>query len=123
MYPRILVALFFLCAATPSWGEAIRYTCSYPIFANLEGLRKASDFSMEFTYDTLTGDAFMVGNNGTSKVFAQKGSEAITFLEPLPSGAVQVTIVDENGSSAHSRHSIIIGDLVPSQYYGTCERS
>lgn len=91
--------------------------------AEEDGAKPADNFTLEFTYDSLTNDAFLRGNSGVSPVFAMQGKEGVTFLEPLPSGAVQVTIITENGSSAHSRHTIIAGDLVPSQYYGTCDKS
>jgi len=44
----------------------------------------------------------------------------ITLIEVLPTGAVQTTTIAKDGRSVHSRHSIIIGDLVPSQYFGQC---
>jgi hypothetical protein len=91
--------------------------------AEMDGTKPANNFTLEFTHDNITNDAFLRGNNGVSPVFAIQGTEGITFLEPLQSGAVQMTVVAANGSSAHSRHTLIAGDLVPSQYYGTCEKS
>ncbi|MCG6903315.1 MAG: hypothetical protein LJE68_11610 [Rhodobacter sp.] len=120
---KIALSVAVAWAGLPCWGDSTRYICDYQLMAEPGGMREVQDFSLEFTFDTLTGDAFLRGNNGVSEVFATQGSEGITFLEPLVSGAVQVTVVTPDGSSAHSRHTIIAGDLVPSQYYGDCEIS
>lgn len=63
----------------------------------------------------------MVGNNDPSKVDAIKKNEGITFLEPLPLGAIQTTTIVNNNKSVHSRHTLLWGDLMPSQYYGKCK--
>ena len=49
------------------------------------------------------------------------GDNGITFLEVLVTGAVQTTTINKQGKAVHSRHTIIAGEFVPSQYYGTCE--
>jgi hypothetical protein len=89
----------------------------------VDGLQPAKDFVLEFNRDTVTGDAFMIGNNGLTEVFTIEGEEGVTFLERLLSGTVQTTTIANSNIAVHSRHTIISGDLVPSQYYGTCERS
>mgnify|MGYP001812791690 CR=1 FL=1 len=48
------------------------------------------------------------------------GSFGWSFLEYLPTGAVQTTTISKSGKSVHSRHSMIGNDMVPSQYYGAC---
>jgi len=101
-------------------AEVPSYYCSYPNYSDEEGLSKSDEFNLEFRYDTVTEDAFMVGNNGLSKVGAIKGSEGMTFLEFLSTGAVQTTTIDNNNKSVHSRHTILWKDLMPSQYYGKC---
>ena len=103
-------------------AQAITYTCDFNIFVDADGIHKAEDFRLEFAYDVATNDAFFIGNNGVSSVVAVAGSEGITFLERLNSGAVQSTTIDGSGYAAHSRHTIIGTELVPSQYYGNCER-
>ncbi len=42
-------------------------------------------------------------------------------LELLSTGAVQTTTIDINNKSVHSRHTLMFGDLMPSQYYGRCK--
>ncbi len=113
-----------LTLAVMSFGvnaEVLSYYCSYPNYSDEEGLSKSDEFNIEFRYDTVTEDAFMVGNNGLSKVGAIKKSEGITFLELLSTGAVQTTTIANDNKSVHSRHTLLWGDLVPSQYYGKCK--
>jgi len=104
-------------------AEVLSYYCSYPNYNDEDGSSKSDSFNLEFRYDTVTEDAFMVGNNGLSKVGAIKKNEGITFLELLSTGAVQTTTIANNNKSVHSRHTLLWGDLMPSQYYGKCNTS
>jgi len=103
-------------------AEVFSYYCSYPNYSDKDGSSKSDSFNLEFRYDTVTEDAFMVGNNGLSKVGAIKKNEGITFLELLSTGAVQTTTIANNNKSVHSRHTLLWGDLMPSQYYGQCKK-
>ncbi|SMX25241.1 hypothetical protein [Boseongicola aestuarii] len=99
------------------------YTCSFVAYHSMDEIEisKAEDFVLNFTFDTITNDAFLVGNNGVSPVFLVEGEKGITFLEVLSTGAVQTTTIAFDGGAVHSRHSIISGALMPTQYYGFCE--
>ena len=71
-----------------------------------------------------TGKGKFVGNQGTADVFVIEGTSAISFLEILVSGAVQVTtIVLKTGEAAHSRNTVISGvdEFIPSQAAGKCK--
>lgn len=111
-----------LSVSTGAKAEVFKYFCEFKSFAQPDGIQKANDFVLEFTHDTMTNDAFITGNNGVSSVYAVTGANAVTFLEKLSSGAVQSTTVTFQSEAVHSRHTIIGSDLVPSQYYGTCEQ-
>jgi len=72
--------------------------------------------------------AYVEGSGGLADVQYYAGYKGFTFLEALPSGAIQTTTVTAMSkgnplspqlSAVHSRHTVIT-DLVPSQYYGTC---
>lgn len=119
---RTILFTTFILAPLSVYSAVVSYQCHYPEYSDNEGgLNKSNDFALEFQYDTVTQDAFVVGNNGLSPVAAVKGLEGITFLEILPTGAVQSTTVTHNGKSVHSRHSMMFnGGLIPSQYYGKC---
>ena len=108
-----------------AWGasaEVRHFECVYKKFHTYDdkGLQDANDFTLRFTIDTVTNKAFVVGNQGMEEVFLLTGSAGLTFLEYLPTGAVQTTTVSKNGSSVHSRHSLIGEEFSPSQYYGSC---
>ena len=77
-------------------------------------------FSLEFALDNITGKAVVIGNAGMSDAEATLGAFGITFQEKLVSGAIQTTTIAKDGSSVHSRHTLIGEKLTPSQYYGTC---
>lgn len=52
------------------------------------------NFELEIIVDTIAGTAFIVGNGGVAELLMYSGSDGISFLEVLPSGAVQVTTLD-----------------------------
>jgi hypothetical protein len=79
--------------------------------------------NLEFVHDTTTNKAYVVGNAGLAEVVAHVGDRAITFLELLPTGAVQsTTIALQNGAAVHSRHSLFV-DLIPAQFRGKCSKT
>ena len=102
-------------------AEAIRWVCNYGTIATPTGL-KSEKFKLEFALDTLTKRAVLIGNAGMSDVDAFNGDQGITFQEKLGSGAIQTTTISyKDGRSVHSRHSMLSGAFVPSQYYGECK--
>lgn len=115
------LAIFFL----PNIGLAATatLTCSFPTYHSPDdtNLQSTDGFVLKFRFDTITRDAFLEGNNGLASVVMMNGESGLSFLEILLTGAVQSTTVANSGAAVHSRHSIIGGDLVPSQYYGECE--
>jgi hypothetical protein len=103
---------FFLLADAAQAGLA-RFQCRV----------KSSEHTLdlEFVHDTTTNKAHMVGNVGPAEVIPHVGARTVTFLEFLPTGAVQsTTIALATGAAVHSRHSIVGNQFVPSQYRGTC---
>ena len=107
----------------PASTHAKTLVCKFPKYHSQDEtrLQTASGFGMTFRYDQITREAIMEGNGGISSVVLQGGSDALTFLEFLTSGAVQSTTVAKNGAAVHSRHTLMFGDLLPSQYYGSCK--
>ena len=83
----------------------------------------SATFDLNFMMDTVTNESFVVGNNGLSSVQNYVGDAGITFVETLGTGAIQTTTIVWAGEAVHSRHTIILDDLVPSQYYGSCQRT
>lgn len=101
-------------------AKALKYTCLY---STMKSPTANSGKGMEFSFvlDELTGKAVIVGNAGMNDVEVYAGQDGVTFLERIPTGAVQTTTIDKFGSSVHSRNTIMEdGKLFPSQFYGTC---
>ena len=100
----------------------LKYSCNFLNSADPGGLHKPKPLTLEFIVDEIAGKAVMVGNNGFSDVQLVEGIYGKSFIEYLPTGAVQTTtIAKQTLNSVHSRHSLIGGDdLIPSQYYGKC---
>ena len=97
--------------------------CTFDRFHSPENFvrRAVSDFTLTFVR-TGPETATVLGNNGSNEVAVVEGYAGTTFLEVLISGAVQTTTVTLNMDAVHSRHTVIGGELVPTQYYGTCRK-
>ena len=124
--PTLIVPVLFVWMATlggSGRAEAgpLRFLCVFDQHVSQETGHISRDIplSYEFVVDG-TGHAFAVARN-VYPVEVITGDESITFLEVLESGAVQTTTIHETGRAVHSRHTILFGEFVPSQYYGTCK--
>lgn len=126
VYARgLILALSLWALAVPNSGisETRTLECEFEKYHEPDSwlLQNTSEFVLVFTYDTVTGDAFMQGNAGVSPVQVHQGRWGMTFAEQLSTGAVQTTTVDLNGDAVHSRNTLVFGEVVPSQYYGNCQ--
>jgi len=117
----LVTAGIILVLASNVTAKGYKWYCVYTQRASPEGLVKDDDFKLEFGYDDLTGKAVLIGNNGVADVDVHLGYGSATFMEKLNSGVVQTTTVSKNGVSVHSRHTILRGEMVPTQYYGQCK--
>lgn len=116
----VWVTLLML-APLPALADTVTFICSYTHFASPEGLEKVKDFKLTFVVDQDAKKSYIVGNNGSSEVQPVTAVEGVTFIETTAVGNVMTTTIDSKLVSVHSRHSILLGELLPSQYYGTCE--
>ena len=98
-----------------------RFTCTFDrhMSPTTDGVSRGDPLTIEFVVDG-TGHAFAVGRN-VYPVRMVKGYAGVTFLEELATGVVQTTTIHKNGEAVHSRHTILLGEFIPSQYYGTCK--
>ena len=104
------------------FASAVEFQCDYEKMASPDGVEPAGKFALQFTLDTLTNEAVIVGNNGLADVMPLDNKYGITFVEITDSGNLMTTTINMlDGESVHSRNSIIAGGLVPTQYYGKCE--
>ncbi len=109
-----------LCAM-PAFATVQRFSCVFKerVSQDMDTAVPEKPLRIEFIVDE-TGHAFAVGRN-VFPVRSIVGDQGITFLEELSTGAVQSTTILPDGKAAHSRHTILLGEFMPSQYYGTCE--
>ena len=89
---------------------------------------KLIDETMNMKYMIMKhdGQAYMVGNNGSSELIMHHGFYAVSFAEFSAAGIIQSTsIYTKDGApypytAIHSRHSISPTGPIFSQWYGTC---
>lgn len=106
-------------SALSAEASSVDFKCTFDGGYTDEG---KTNEKMEFSFilDDVTGESIMRGNGGMSIVENHIGADAITFFEKLFTGAMQTTTITFSGNAVHSRHSLLLGDMVPSQYYGFC---
>ena len=115
-----LTALLILFSA-PLFAEPMTFYCEYDRFASPDGVEDVDNFNLTFVVDADAEKYYMIGNNGSSEVSPVFGDGHLTFVEVTAVGNVMTTTITNSGKSVHSRNSVMFGDLIPSQYYGTCE--
>ena len=107
-------------------AELTTYRCSYERYSNGKKIQEVEKpFELVFITDPTdpARKATLVGNHGSSEVkgFWNKAGEGVSFIEVTPLGNVMTTVIDSKHNSVHSRHTLINGEVFPSQYYGQCK--
>ena len=120
---KLLTIITLLCFSVAANAAPITYFCKYPAWSDEEGVHEANDFNLTFIVDEENDTAYMVGNNGTEEIVILPFGDNINFLEVTATGNMMTTTIDSKLTSVHSRNSVIFGDLIASQYYGSCEIS
>jgi len=104
-----------------SFAATVNYSCDYTSYSDQKGNHKAKDkFVLNFIVDTGSGKSYLLGNNGSAEIKSFIYEDRAIFIEVTATGNIISTAVDSNLNSVHSRNSVIIGELVPSQHYGKC---
>lgn len=103
--------------------RTFRWECEYIDFSSKTGLNK-EDPPLRFSLmvDAAAKKAYMLGEHGTGDVAYIMGRNRETFLEDTESGNINLTVIADDGQSVHSRHPIIGGQFLASQYYGRCTK-
>jgi hypothetical protein len=117
---RLVLALLLIptiAAAAPT-----SFKCTFPEYFNPEEGRGTpkDGWPMEFLLDGDTGKAYFIGVLGSVEVSLVAKTGQVTFIEQTDTGNIFTTTVTGKGDAVHSRNTVILGDLVPSQYYGSC---
>ena len=120
MAHKVALTLIVLFLPALALAEAVTFYCDYTSYSDEEGNHEVKDkFVLTFLVD---GDnAYIIGNNGSEPVEVVAGDGKVSFIEITATGNLMTTAITADGKSVHSRNSIMFGDLIPSQYYGTCE--
>ena len=119
----VVLALGALGALGAANAETTTYECDYPTYSDEKGLHNVkAPFRLTFLIDSSSKKAYLIGNAGSAELSLIQNSYGLTLVEVTGSGNAMVTAITSKGKSVHSRSGIILGDLVPSQYYGQCQR-
>ena len=117
---NLIIAVLLMISAN-AMAETSSFLCKYSVEASPKGLTKQSTpFELRYIFDSSTQKAYLMGNVASSEVQAIENARGISFIEVTLTGNVMVTSITRAGDSVHSRNSIILEKLIPSQYYGKC---
>jgi len=120
----IMLSAFLSMAPIHGLCDSVTYTCHYQSYSDKKGNHKmAEDFKLVFVVDTEKEKAKTIGSKGSFDVeMLYSPSGGMTFIEMIDGGKVLTTTIDPSGKSVHSRNIIVEGEILPSQYYGTCSK-
>jgi len=107
-----------------AYCETLTLICKYSNYSDQDGNHPTTKkFIITFIVDKENGKAYILGNMGSDEVLmiSKKTGDGFTFIEVTPEGNVMTTTVELKGGTVHSRNTLIDGELVPTQYYGSCE--
>jgi hypothetical protein len=119
----ILLIITFIYSTHGYSSDLISFIiCHYESYSDKTGNNNSKEeFKLEFLVDSENGDYYLKGSEGIGKITFIKSIEGFNFIEKTGSGNIMLTTIDAEGHSVHSRHTIILGKIVPSQYYGSCQ--
>jgi uncharacterized protein YuzE len=86
-------------------------------FANR--LDQNEKLGMKFLIDPRTSKAYVIGSQGANEVQMIRNVGAFTLIEITKTGNVMTTTIT-NKSAVHSRNSVFSGELLASQFLGSC---
>jgi len=122
MKALIFTIILFFTFSQKAYSALTTITCDYDTFASVKQVEPTTEImQLTFTVDTETSDAQVIRKNGISDVELYPTGGGFTFVEINERGNVLTTTVDIHGKSAHSRNTILDSELIPSQFYGSCD--
>lgn len=96
------------------------YECKFTNYSDQKG-NSTENLNLTFIIDKASGKSYMVGNNGSGPVEHIDRGLGVSFVEITLLGNVMSTTIDTKMNSVHSRNTVAFsGELIPSQYYGSC---
>jgi hypothetical protein len=98
------------------------YICDFTNYSDQKGNKK-EDFQLTFVIDNEADKAYQIGNIGSDPVIHINKGHGMSFIEITGMGNVMTTTIDTKMKAVHSRNTVgVSGELIPSQYYGHCEK-
>lgn len=119
---RCLPFLFiFTSISYVAHAEQTTIVCEYDKFASVQKVDQVVELlQLTFVVDLDVSSAKILRKNSENEVQLYPSGGGFTFVEVTEDENILSTTVDVKGRSVHSRNTIIAGDLVPSQFYGSC---
>ena len=120
---KLTFIMFLICIISlNSYASPNKYECIFPNYADEQGEKKSSDFSITFVSDSKNEKYYILGVLGVEELIKiDNEAGGFSFLEITPSGNLAFTTIDKSLKAVHSRNMIIGEKLLPSQYYGKCK--
>ena len=116
-------AIILLVFSGSAFADTTTYICDYPTYSDQEGSHKVKGkFVLTFIVDKAANKTYMLGNLGTTEIKRFESFDQIAFIDVTDTGNIMTTAIDANMNSVHSRNTVLLGELIPSQYYGKCEK-
>lgn len=113
------IGFLILLVASTCVLATTTYNCSFGSFSDNKG-NHADKLELAFLIDDESEKAYIIGNNGSSEVAHIYRGDGRSFVEITGTGNVMVTTIAPNLKAVHSRNSVMLGQIIPSQYYGEC---
>ncbi len=105
-----------------AYSAVTTITCNYDTYASVTRVEKTIEvMQLTFTVDTETSEAQIIRKNSITDIELYPTGGGFTFVEVNERGNILTTTVDIHGKSAHSRNTILDSELIPSQFYGSCD--
>ena len=100
-------------------AELTTITCDFYTVASPEGIEKAdAGFKgLKFVFKAGDETGVMLGNAGETPVLVTMTDDSVTFIQIAPI-VTTTTIELKTLKAVHSRNTVLLGDLMPTQYYG-----
>ncbi len=119
---KVFFIILFLSIIVNASDKVFTWECKFPTYSSNDGLHQSKNFNLIFKLDTISGKAYMEGNNGLGEVIPiyNKLDKSMSFIEITGGKNVMTTTITHNGNAVHSRNTVMFNELVASQYYGHC---
>jgi len=114
-----MFSFLILLLASTSALATTTYTCKFDSFSDDKG-KHSGDLLLTFLLDEDADKAYIIGNNGSNEVAHIYRGDGRSFVEISATGNVMVTTISPDLKAVHSRNSVMLGQIIPSQYYGEC---